>query len=256
MPEKGFDLGNYVEVKDRLGILYELFPQARVTTTYDLTAEPDEKPKVICRALVYRTPEDPVPATGTSWMYLPGTTSYTRGSEIENCETSAVGRAIGLMGILIDRSIATSNEIESKKDDGSKPRPAPAHLPPRDGSLIGLAEVAKAPHDYELRLEAPENPDEDATYSIGFKLTEGKGQVRVIAFGPLAEALSLVKDDVIGQRVTCFGKMSNETWDFGKGAEKKAVPYTRLVLSRIETPTIVLPTIEPEADPGWPPQDS
>lgn len=228
MPDKKFDLGDYVEVKDRIRVFYESYGQGRlVTSGYELTKEPDDKPKVIVTALAYRTADDPHPGVGTSWMYLPGSTSYTKGSEIENVETSAWGRAIGSLGILIDRSIATSNEIAGKADD----RPAPEHLPPRDGSLIGMADVAKAPHDYEVR----QTPD---GLAIGFKLVEGRHNIRVVAYGALAEALAIVRDDVIGQRVTAYGVMSNETWTI----QGKQVPYTRLVLSRIETPTVILPS--------------
>lgn len=119
-------------------------------------------------------------------------------------------------------------------------RPAPEHLPPRDGSLIGTAAIAAAPHDYELRL----NPE---GYSIGFKLVEGRQNIRVIASGALAEDLSLVKDKILGARVQCFGRMSQETWEMDKGTPKaRSVPYTRLILSRIEAPTITLP----ESDDG------
>src|SRR3990167_1592067 len=119
MSDKKFDMGDYVEVKDRIKVFYELFGAGRlVTSGYELTNEPDGKPKVIVTALAYRTVDDPHPGVGTSWMYLPGKTSYTAGSEIENVETSAWGRAIGSLGILIDRSIATTNEIEAKADPG------------------------------------------------------------------------------------------------------------------------------------------
>src|SRR5687768_6226740 len=108
MPDKKFELGDYVEVKDRIRVLYEFFPQARIETDYHLTSEPDDRPKVIARALVYRKPEDEKPAgNGTSWMYLPGKTTFTRDSEIENAETSAVGRAIGMLGILITGGMTT-----------------------------------------------------------------------------------------------------------------------------------------------------
>src|SRR5687768_2837480 len=150
MPDKKFELGDYVEVKDRIKILYELFPQARIETDFQLTSEPDDKPKVICRAYVYRKPEDERPAGhGTSWLYLPGATPYTRGSEIENAETSAVGRAIGMLGILIDRSIASAQEVENKRDHNPRmgevipADPKPIARPTHDGSLIGVAELAK-----------------------------------------------------------------------------------------------------------------
>src|ERR1051326_7570968 len=117
MPEdrRNFDLGDYVEVKDRIKTFYELYGQGRLVAqpAQALTA-PDGKQRVVVRALAYRSPDDPYPAVGQSWMELPGTTPYTRGSELENTETSAIGRAIGFLGILIDKSIASGNEVRAK----------------------------------------------------------------------------------------------------------------------------------------------
>jgi hypothetical protein len=47
---------------------------------------------------------------------VPGTTNFTRGSELQNLETSAWGRAIGALGIGIDASIATLDEIQHAKE--------------------------------------------------------------------------------------------------------------------------------------------
>jgi hypothetical protein len=47
---------------------------------------------------------------------VPGTTPFTRGSEIQNLETSAWGRAIGALGIGIDASIATLDEVQQAKE--------------------------------------------------------------------------------------------------------------------------------------------
>jgi hypothetical protein len=102
---------------------------------------------VIGRAYAYRTPDDPRPGIGTAWEIVPGTTPFTRGSEIQNLETSAWGRAIGALGIGIDASIATIDEIQHAKGRGKVMRttealpddpwvteaPAPAY----DGAVPG-----------------------------------------------------------------------------------------------------------------------
>jgi hypothetical protein len=126
MPDKPkVDLGDYTEVKDRIALFYERYAQGRlVTEEVRATREPDDVPRIWVKAAAYRSPDDPHPAVGWSWMVLPGSTNFTRGSELENTETSAWGRAIGSLGILIERSIATSNEIESKAQPVA-PRPAP-----------------------------------------------------------------------------------------------------------------------------------
>jgi hypothetical protein len=78
--------------------------------------EVEGKKWVIGRAYAYRTPEDQRPGVGTAWEIVPGTTPFTRGSEIQNLETSAWGRAIGALGIGIDASIATLDEIQHAKE--------------------------------------------------------------------------------------------------------------------------------------------
>ncbi len=78
--------------------------------------EVEGKKWVIGRAYAYRTPDDQRPGIGTAWEIVPGTTPFTRGSEIQNLETSAWGRAIGALGIGVDASIATLDEVQHAKE--------------------------------------------------------------------------------------------------------------------------------------------
>jgi hypothetical protein len=121
MPDrKEFDLGDYIEVKDRIARFYELYAGGRlVTEEVRASTEPDGKPRIWVKAAAYRTADDPRPGIGWSWLELPGTTPYTKGSELENAETSAWGRAIGSLGILIDKSIASAQEIKNKAEPKS-----------------------------------------------------------------------------------------------------------------------------------------
>ncbi|MBA3583011.1 MAG: hypothetical protein H0W36_00525 [Gemmatimonadetes bacterium] len=229
MPEKKFDLGDYVEVKDRIARFYELFGQGRlVTEEVTLTTEPDGKPRVMVKALAYRTPDDPHPAPGYSWMELPGTTTYTRGSELENTETSAIGRAIGFLGILIDKSIASQQEVANKQDD------RPELDRPVDG-LIGTAEVGKTrDSDFELR----ETPD---GWALGFRLTQGRTGFKVLSFGPLAQALATLRPTIEGQRVTVWGTMVDEKFTNAKGVD---ITYKVVHADRVATPEGVIPSVD------------
>jgi len=49
-----------------------------------------------------------------------GSTFINKTSYIENCETSAVGRALGLLGIGIDTSIASSDEVVNAMQNQTK----------------------------------------------------------------------------------------------------------------------------------------
>lgn len=113
-------LGDYVEVKDRIAEFFQRFPEGSLQSeVVELTDS-----RVTIKAIAYRTPDDARPGTGHSYMNIPGSTPYTRGSEIENAETSAFGRALVAVGIAAGKSIASRDEIESKGSGEREPRGA------------------------------------------------------------------------------------------------------------------------------------
>jgi hypothetical protein len=246
--KKGFDLGDYVQVKDRIRVFYELYGQGRlVTGEVRLTTEPDGKPRVLVQGLAYRTPDDLLPGVGWSWMELPGTTSYTKGSELENTETSAWGRAIGSLGILIEGSIATTNEIDSKKDDGKVPAArALKSVKPHDPekSLIGKAELGKADSGVDFEVHDGQ---------LAFRLTQGNTGYKVVTSGLLAEQLALHRDELLGERVKVWGSMESEAF---VRKHQPVVWYSVVHAIRVDCGDLSLP-VEPEPDeavpePMWP----
>jgi hypothetical protein len=111
---------DYIDVAERLRAWYEEFPNGRVET--EIVSSTDSR--IVMKAYVYRgaatTPSSDVliateaPAgIGHSAMNIPGSTPYTRGSELENCETSAVGRALVMAG-LPSKRVASTDEIRAK----------------------------------------------------------------------------------------------------------------------------------------------
>ena len=111
----GFNMDGYVTVPERIALFYKRYPEGSLQMDPPVFTEVEGKSYVIGRAYAYRTPDDARPSVGTAWEVIPGTTPYTRGSEIMNLETSAWGRCIGALGIGIDKSIATLDEIEAAK---------------------------------------------------------------------------------------------------------------------------------------------
>lgn len=218
-------LADYVEVKDRIRLFYEAHPDGRlVTTDVRMTSEPDGTPRVLVEAAAYRTADDPLPGRGWSWMVLPGSTSFTKGSELENTETSAWGRAIGSLGIGIDKSIASANEvrskggaIETKVERGD------------DGSLLGTVEVGdKVSSDFLLR-QTPEGP------ALGFRLRGEKGGILVECRGPLATQLSAFREAAVGKRVTVWGALGERGFTPKTG---KPVTYQVLAATRVRVPEV------------------
>jgi len=105
-------LENYVDVPHRIKLFYEKYPNGSLQLeSIDFQTIGDQV-IVIGKALAFRSPDDTRPGVGTAQEYFPGKTNFTRGSEIQNLETSCWGRAIGALGIGIDKAIATKEEVE------------------------------------------------------------------------------------------------------------------------------------------------
>jgi hypothetical protein len=134
----GFDLSNYVEVADRLREWYEKYPTARIVTS---VLEHTEK-RVIVRAEVFRKAEETLPAgAGHSALAIPGTTPYTRGAELENAETSAIGRALVAAG-LPSKKVASADEVLFKRAERVFDDVADLALPPIDTVVFAANPVA------------------------------------------------------------------------------------------------------------------
>lgn len=93
-----FELANYTEVKDRIPLFLERYPEGRILTDMvdlDLKASPAV---VVFKAYLYRDGEAAEPlSTGYAYEREAGHVNST--SFIENCETSAIGRALANIGI-------------------------------------------------------------------------------------------------------------------------------------------------------------
>lgn len=103
-PIKGKD---YAEVNQRIEAFRKLFPMGSIVT--DIVSLVDGV--VVIKATV-SDEEGKVLATGTAYE-KEGNSNINRTSFIENCETSAVGRALGLLGIGINVSVASYEEVSN-----------------------------------------------------------------------------------------------------------------------------------------------
>ena len=99
---------NYVTVNERVKAFRQLFPEGSIQT--ELVSLQDG----VCVMKATVSYSDLVLATG--YALEKETSSYiNRTSFLENCETSAVGRAIGFLGAGIDTSIASAEEVETAR---------------------------------------------------------------------------------------------------------------------------------------------
>lgn len=101
----------YIEVNQRIKAFRQLYPEGFIKT--EILS--NENGVVVMKAIVgwyMADGSEIVLATGTA--YEKETSSYiNKTSYIENCETSAVGRALGMIGFGIDTSVASAEEVEN-----------------------------------------------------------------------------------------------------------------------------------------------
>ena len=98
---------NYVEVNERIKAFRELFPNGSIETNIEKNENnivvmsctiKDEEGKILSKAHAYEKENS---------------TFINKTSYIENCCTSATGRALGYLGIGIDTSIASAEEVQN-----------------------------------------------------------------------------------------------------------------------------------------------
>jgi hypothetical protein len=120
-------MSDYIEVKDRIQAFYAKYPEGSLQSEYEVVTIGD-KTWVVVKSYAYRTPDDPRPGIGHAWEAYPGSTPFTRTSELMVGETSSWGRATASLGIAVSKSIASKNEVraaEARKTERSK-EPTPA----------------------------------------------------------------------------------------------------------------------------------
>lgn len=104
-----FNPDEYITVHERIEKFYSKFPQGRITTT--ILEHNFETGFILIRAEVFRESDDALPAaTGHAYEIKSGG-HVQQGSYVEVCETSAVGRALALLGFEVKRGIASREEM-------------------------------------------------------------------------------------------------------------------------------------------------
>lgn len=94
----------YVEVNERIRAFRELYPTGSIMT------EMLSNDNGMCIFKTNIIVEGQILATGHAYE-REGSTFINKTSYVENCETSSIGRALGILGIGIDTSIATAEEV-------------------------------------------------------------------------------------------------------------------------------------------------
>ena len=165
-----FDLSEYVDVKTRLKQALALYPQLRIVEHRPEITQVGDQLFIECSVTVSRDPDDPIPVTAYIFEPYPGKTTFTKNSEQANGATSVLGRALGYMGLGIDKSIASSNEVlgrqQAAEDDDrtkvvsiARPTPKLTHQQVADQIIV---ETVMGPRSKEIgsaRLTAREQTE-------------------------------------------------------------------------------------------------
>lgn len=118
----------YAEVNQRILAFWSLFPDGRIITKK--ASDDGQRCEFVC--FVYRDEADKEPTTtGHAYEVRQGNVNST--SYIENCETSAIGRALGLLGIGATTSIASADEVLNAiaQQEANQSQPKPQQQPNR-----------------------------------------------------------------------------------------------------------------------------
>jgi hypothetical protein len=157
LPYKNIKGKNYIQVNDRVLAFRQLYPNGRIQTEIiKFSVEHDSGATVIVKASVYDG--DALIATGHAFENPSKNKNINQFSALENCETSAVGRALGFLGIGATDSIASLDELpESERQ----------------------AEPIESPNNYAQQLAAPVliSPENKAVIE---KLYKGENMQRLL----------------------------------------------------------------------------
>ncbi len=127
----------YIPVAERVEKFYDRFPEGRIIT--QIIEHDRESGFVLVRAEVYRSPDDAQPAATGHAYEVRGESFVNKSSYVENAETSAVGRALALLGFEVKRGIASREEFEKaarmQPPTKNAARPVPSPVEDNETSL-------------------------------------------------------------------------------------------------------------------------
>jgi hypothetical protein len=145
------NLDGYVTVSERLALALAKYPELRIIEEQPEVRSFDNVHYVEVCVTVYRSPDDPLPVVARAWEPWPGKTPFVRDSEMMNCATSALGRALGYMGLGLGKSIASADEVGQRKAEEDSRGGKPDYRPPKEdvkrgkSNFLSQTPISEAP---------------------------------------------------------------------------------------------------------------
>lgn len=103
-------LKDYIEVKDRIQTFYELYPNGAIHFEFKGEMTLNNELYIWGKAFAYPDRDKTAWCSGHAWERVPAK-GFAKGSELMVLETSAVGRALAMLGIKVSKSIASKEEM-------------------------------------------------------------------------------------------------------------------------------------------------
>lgn len=122
---------DYAEVNQRIKAFRMVYPGGSIIT--ELLN--NENGICIFRAVIHDE-EGKILGTGTAYE-KENSTFINKTSYIENCETSAVGRALGMCGFGIDTSIASAEEVTNAINNQEEKKATPGQIKTLEKVYVG-----------------------------------------------------------------------------------------------------------------------
>jgi len=129
-------LKNYIEVKDRIQMFYDKYPEGTLHFEYKGILEFGGETYIYGKAFAYPDRDKMNYASGWAWERVPAR-GFAKGAEMMTLETSAWGRAIAALGIAVTKGIASREEVQRNMKPENDPWQTPLDAPrkPVEGKI-------------------------------------------------------------------------------------------------------------------------
>jgi hypothetical protein len=117
-------LKNYIEVKDRIQMFYDKYPEGTLHFQYKGVLEFNGETFIYGEAFAYPERDKMAYASGWAWERVPAR-GFAKGAEMMTLETSAWGRAIAALGIAVTKGIASREEVQRNVNPENDPWQTP-----------------------------------------------------------------------------------------------------------------------------------
>lgn len=152
-----FNPADYAEVAERLPLFWKDCPRGRIITEIIV----DDGTRIVIRAELYADLTDAVPTTTGFAEEIRGSSMVNKTSALENCETSAIGRALANYQFQGSKKRASLEEMVKVYRQGEEPQTT-TNAPAAQPRTASLGSSSEPPTPKQLALLRSKNWEGDA----------------------------------------------------------------------------------------------